>query len=509
MSLGHKTLTGVLWQGLQVLANRAANLLSRLVLAWILVRADFGIVSNAIAVLAIAGVVSDFGAGRLLIRRKKRFEQWVGPAAAFTFASSLLTMAVMMAAAYPLGKWWFNSGPALASMIMVLALDLPLRALMVPARVGLAADLRFKEISRIQIIQGMVMVALSIALAVILPKEQKGWSMILPVPISSLLGVLLFWRAKPVFFWRKLRLGRIKHLLADSVGIAAYNIIAQFIYIGDNLALGHYRGDDIMGQYAMAYTLAVQMVNLVGNSLSMVLFPALASVKDDKPQLRAAWMKAMRILGFVAFPACLIQIPLADPVIRLVLSKAWEPAIPMVQALSFGVAIRAAGVLVEPLMFAAGRIQLMILIGLIQAMGVVVAATFGAKFFPENPGLAVAVGVAIAYTLFYSVALAFCASEIGLPWWRPLAVLAKPFICACVAVGAAWALALVPWPPLRVELHGANRDLGLLLEALAMFAVAVGLYFVLARTFMREDMADLLRRLKGAKGSPQAQVAAV
>ena len=509
MSLGHKTLTGLLWQSLQVLANRAANLVSRLVLAYLVSPADFGVVAQAVSILAIAAVVSDFGAGRLLIRRKKRFHQWVGPAAAFTFLSSFGVMALMMATAPVLANHWFHS-PDVLWMLVILALDLPLRALMVPARVGLQADMRFCDISRIQIIQGLFMVAASIGLAAWLPAGQKVWSMIWSVPVTSLLGVVLFWRVKPIAFWRKLRPGRIKHLLKDSAGIAVYNILIQFVYYGDNLMLGRFQhSKEPLGQYNMAYTLAVQMVNLVANSLSMVLFPALASVKDDKPKLRAAWMKAIKMLGFTAFPACLIQIPLADPVMRLVLEEKWAPAIPMMQALSLGVAVRAVGILVEPLMFAAGRMRLVIAIGLMQAFCVVVAAAIGANFWPESQaGLAVAMGVSIAYTMMYTLAIALCAHEVGLPWWRPLAVLAKPFLCACFAVGAAWALALGPWPVLRVTWHGWGRDLGLLLEATAMALVAIGLYFALARAFMREEMNDLLRRFKGVKNGPPAPVAA-
>ena len=46
MSLGHKTFTGILWQGTQVLATRAANLISRLVLAYLVAPADFGVVAS-------------------------------------------------------------------------------------------------------------------------------------------------------------------------------------------------------------------------------------------------------------------------------------------------------------------------------------------------------------------------------------------------------------------------------------------------------------------------------
>ncbi len=514
MSLGQKTLTGVLWQGLQVLITRAANLVCQLVLTYLLVPQDFGVVTAAISVLAIAAVASDFGTGRLLVRRKKRFDQWVGPAAAFTLGSSLLIAGVLAALAWPLAHMWFHA-PEVTWMIVVLAIDLPLRALMVPSRVGLQVDMRFRELSRVQIIQGVFMVACAITLAAALPKGQRAWSMIWPAPLTSLLGVVLFWRIKPVAFWEKLRLGRIKHLLADSAGIALYSIVAQFIYYGDNLMLGRFQeSKEPLGQYRMAYTLAVQMVNLVANSLSMVLFPALASVKHDKAKLQAAWLNAMRLLGLVAFPACLIQIPLADPVIRLVLPANWVSIIPMVQALSFGVAVRAAGVLVEPLMFAAGRLRLMLVIGVLQAASVLVAAAIGANYFDAtHAGLAVAVGVAIAYVLMYTYAIILCAREVNLPWWRPLAVLAKPFVGACLACGAAWSLARVPWPhwPVGFTWRGRpySRDLGLLLECTAMAALAGGLYFALARRFMRAEMNDLLRRIRGVRGGPKAAVAVV
>jgi PST family polysaccharide transporter len=62
-----------------------------------------------------------------------------------------------------------------------------------------------------------------------------------------------------------------------------------------------------------------------------VLFPALSRVQDDPERFARAAERALNRIATVLYPAALLLLAGADPIVRLVYGEAWVPAIPAVQ----------------------------------------------------------------------------------------------------------------------------------------------------------------------------------
>ncbi|PYM36666.1 MAG: hypothetical protein DME15_03180 [Candidatus Rokuibacteriota bacterium] len=59
-----------------------------------------------------------------------------------------------------------------------------------------------------------------------------------------------------------------------------------------------------------------------------VLFPALSRVQDDRERFGLATERALNRIATVLYPAALLLLAGADPIVRLVYGEAWAPAIP-------------------------------------------------------------------------------------------------------------------------------------------------------------------------------------
>ena len=70
---------------------------------------------------------------------------------------------------------------------------------------------------------------------------------------------------------------------------------------GDNLIVGKMMSADALGYYSNAYQLMVAPVNLIGQSLNIVLFPALASVQTDLARVKNAYYKSIQLVAYASF----------------------------------------------------------------------------------------------------------------------------------------------------------------------------------------------------------------
>lgn len=495
VSLGRRTLFGVLWQGMQVLCNRGLNLVGQILLARLFLGpAERGQVALAISVLAIFGVIGDFGVGRFLVRRRAgRLHAWEGVGSRLMLACGFLA-ALSMAAFAPLADRIWPGNPGLHWMVLVLALDLPLRALMVPMRARLQAGMRFRALSIIQILQGVLMVGGSLGLAA---AGFGAWALIWPVPAASLAGVLMLAMAAGWPLGRRSRAGQWRLMLPDALSVLGYALCLQVIYTGDNFMVGRIGGPEALGLYAMAYTVAVQAVNLVSGSLTTVLFPAFTQLRHEPERLKAAYASTVRMLALAALPLCLLPIPIAGPLVALLLKKPeWQGCVPALQVLALGVSFRALGLLIDPLLMAAGSTRRLLGIGIFKAALVLAGAGLGCWLGGRSggdPAFGAAIGVALAYALGYSVGLADAMRSLRLPAGPFLRAVLPPALASGAAVAAAWGTG---------RLFPAGLGGSALLGQLAAMVGAGGVaYLGLMLLFARATLREFVSRFRGRRAA--------
>src|SRR5262249_3456274 len=138
---------------------------------------------------------------------------------------------------------------------------------------------------------------------------------------------------------RSPQLRKWRFVAGESVKLIIAGFFLHACVQGGAFALGvFHHSDAVIGMYAFAFAISLQIAHLLTHNLASVLFPALSRLGAEPVRQRAAFYRAVRLLLLVGVPMAFIQAAMAEPALRLLFGDKWSGAILPLQLLSFGMA---------------------------------------------------------------------------------------------------------------------------------------------------------------------------
>lgn len=434
--VGQQAARGFIWTLLQTLGSKTVNVASQIVLAWLLEPAHFGLVSMAYTVSSLANVIQQAGLREVLIQRQDHAQRWSNPAFWMALGFGALASAVMVAAA-PLAASAYGA-PQVKGMVWILATWPPLNALANVPLAHLQASLRFRLVTLITFGASSFQWVLTIFFALL---GFGAYSFVLPWPLVGIARLAALWIAArpPIRLnpqWRRWR-----YLLTGSLLVLGADACGTLIKQGDYIVLSLFHEDTVVGQYYFAFTLAIQALVIFSFNLQGILLPALSTLQNDPARQRQAFLSACRLLLLLGIPACLLQAALAEPLMLAIFKPKWAPAIPVVQILSVGMALRLAGWPSQSLLQAQGRFRLYLGINAVGVSLFMLLVTLAARTSPAHAAHAVALAATAYFALEGPLNLFLAIRPAGGKWRDVGGVYAPPLLAAALAAGLAVFLA--------------------------------------------------------------------
>ncbi len=385
-------LRGLVSSFAQSAVQRLVSFGSQLVLASLLMPADFGLIGLAGSIAGIVQAVTDFGVEDVLLRRHRRFDLWSGPALRVMLV--LLTAAgLTIAASAPLLARAYHA-PALTGLLLVIAVSTPLPALSALAGVRFRAELRFGFLAAWASGETIVGALLTILFA---SRGLGAYSFVLPPAILALARAVAWNLGRPRGIGRVTR-RRSRTLWRCLVGTSSYTLGAKFCWAllgqGDYAVLGFVAGHAAVGLYWFAFRLAAQPLYVFAGNLSSILFPTLVAIGNDRERQGRAALRAARLLSACVIPAALIQAAVAGPLVDRFFAARWSGSVPMIQLLSIGLGFDAVSWIAAALMSARGEFRTLFLRMLVYTPLFLLMVSCGAR-------LGGAIGTAAAVALYY------------------------------------------------------------------------------------------------------------
>ena len=121
-------------------------------------------------------------------------------------------------------------------------------------------------------------------------------------------------------------------------------------YFGDNsdyLIMGRFWPPVAFGQYYFAFERARQPFYLIISQVGGVVYPAFSRVQHDLDRIRRAYLRGTRLLWLATFPAYVLLIGLAEPLVPWVFGQQWRPSVPAFQAFAAFCFVQTFGALVS------------------------------------------------------------------------------------------------------------------------------------------------------------------
>ncbi len=325
MTLGRQIRSGVFWVALANVIIRVLGLITRLVLAVLLTREDFGLIAGANLYVDALQLIREAGFGSALIyfRGRTGEEEEQAEHTAFWF---VLGTAVVM---YLLTLWIAplavsfarDPNPLIAPVLQVLGLNLIIGALARVPMVRLTKEMDFRRRAVPEIASNLVHVAISLPLAAL---GWGVWSLVFGRlgATTSMVGLswwITGWRPRWVFVPRLAR-----ELFAYGKHIMGSQLLILGITNVDDLFVIRLLGWGPEGVYDNAYRLSNLPATQITGVVNQVMFPALAKVREDRSLFRRVYFQALAYVSLLAVPIAGGTILFATDVVALIGPDKWR-----------------------------------------------------------------------------------------------------------------------------------------------------------------------------------------
>jgi len=351
-SLAGRMMKGSAWITGARAAINAIGFISTIVLARLLVPADFGLVALGTTILAIITAVTDMSLSQALVQHRAPSDDHFHTAWTLNAIRGLLLAGIMCLAGRPLALLYGE--PRLEMLIYALAFSVLISGFSNPRTVILSKQLIFWQDFLLSVSERLVSVVVAISIALYF---RTYWALVAGAVAGQAAMLILSYLILP--FRPRVVFRHARELWSFSIWLTLGQAMNTINWRFDQLLIGQFLGRTTLGYYAVGDNLAQMPTREAITPLTHTLFPALSRIADEPHRLRAGYQRAQSIVTAVALPVGVGFALLAHPLVLAAMGAKWLPAVPIIQALSAVFALQTLGSLVQPLGMAKGETKLL------------------------------------------------------------------------------------------------------------------------------------------------------
>ena len=432
-----------MWMVLFKLADRSLGLISVVVLARLLVPADFGLVAMAMAIIAFIDVATTFSFDVALIQKPHPTRTHYDTAWTLNIAVGVGCALVIAALAYPAAL--FYSEPRLTAVMLVLAGSWLLQGFENIGAVNFRREMNFAREFKFMASKRIVgfVVVLSLALAL-----ESYWALIAGTVVSRFAGVLLSYAMQP--FRPRFSLAASKELFSFSSWLLLNNILLATLANIPRFFIGRVYGPRALGLFTIGHEIAFLPATELVAPINRAVLPGYSRMAEDPQILREGFIDVISMILIIALPASLGLAAIADPLVKVLLGDKWLDAIPVIQVLAFCGAIGAMQSNNFSAYIALGKQRVAALIMGTQLIAVVplmivLGTEFGIVGVAYAELIATLAGLSVSYPVLFKT-LKISVRGYGARIWRPFLAAAAMgfFVLALVRTTIEGAIELAP-----------------------------------------------------------------
>jgi O-antigen/teichoic acid export membrane protein len=343
------------------LLDRGVGLISTLILARLLLPADFGLVAMAITVTGLLETLTQFGFESALIRKatveKKDYDTaWT----LYVILGLALGIAIAVAAS-PAAAFYHT--PDVAPILYVLAIAPVLSGFENIGIVDFRRRLEFHWDFTFQASKRLAGALVTIPLAFY---WHSYWALIAGMLTSRLVGLGLSHAMSP--HRMSLSLATAREILGFSMWLLLHNLLFFLRVRSASLFLGRFHGPTSVGGFTMAADIASLPNTELVMPLDRALLPSYSTLTQQADRLQSAFIRVLALIALVSIPASAGLAAVADLAVPILLGPQWTEIVPAMKILAlFGVTI-ALQMNCGAILVALGKPRLQAGISLIQVM---------------------------------------------------------------------------------------------------------------------------------------------
>lgn len=477
-----RMVSAVAWTAVEKWSGRLLSFAVFALLTRLLDPANFGLFSLASAVVAVLSVFVDSGFSKAIVQRASLSRVDTSTTFWSSVVLSVVIYLLVLVTAVPLGT--LLGDPALAPVLRVAGLVVPLSALSRTTAALLERELRFRPLAVRQLIGNVAGAAVAVPLAL---HGAGVWTLVGQVLVAALVSTVLLWLLTD---WRpswEFSRDSLRSMLSFGVHTLGIDLLAALQANLDKIVVGALFDARTLGYYFVAQRATGVVLELATSVLGRVSLSVMSRVQSDRERLNRALRQLTLASSVVALPTFAMLAVFADDLLPLLVGDGWSRSVPLFQVLTLSSALAAVMFFDVNALTAVGRpavaLRLSILLNVVGVGLVLLAAPLGT--------VAVAWSRSLRLLVLWPARLWALRRYAGIDVTRYVGLVGRVVVGLVPAVALALALARLPWGPA----HGVAWTLAV--AAVSTVVYLASTWWVLGRAdraALRAFVASLRRR---------------
>lgn len=328
MNLREKTISGILWTFGQQFGVQLINFIVQIILARLLLPAEFGLIAMLTVFIGIGNSLVDNGLTSSLIRTPDADQRDYSTVFFVNLFSSIIIYLTLFVTAPFIAE--FYKQDILTYIIRVYTLSFIIQAFMAVQTTRLTKQMNFKIQMSMQIPSVIVGGCVGIVMAYM---NYGVWSLVGMNLTQSFLFTLQHWIRTGWYPDFVIDWFRLKHHIQFGYKLTISGVLSAIFANIYNLVIGKYFSAAQLGFYSRADSLQMFPVQNISTALNKVTYPMFASIQHDTGKLKIVYKKIMQQVIFWLTPLMILLAIVAEPLFRFLLTEKWLPAVPYFQIL--------------------------------------------------------------------------------------------------------------------------------------------------------------------------------
>ena len=321
-----KLVTGLAWTYAERILAQMISLIVTIVLARIISPDEYGIIAIVSIFINIADTFAISGLGNALIQKKEADHLDFSSVFYFNTVFSLFLYIVLFFAAKPIA--FFYNNVTLIPVLRIMSIRIPIAAINSVQQAYVSRRMEFKRFFWATLFGTLVSAIIGIMMAY---KGFGVWSLVSQYMSNTIIDTIVLWcvvRWRPRWEYSWTRMGALFSygwkVLATSLLITVYGNI-QDLVIGKKFSTEDLAYSNKGRQFPNL------IASNVNTSISKVLFPAMSSVQDERPKIKALTRKSISMGTYILSPILVGLAAISESFVSIFLTEKWLPCVPYLQ----------------------------------------------------------------------------------------------------------------------------------------------------------------------------------
>lgn len=321
-----RVLSSLLWKFMERGGTHAIQFIVQIILARLLLPADYGIIALVVIFTSIAAVFVQSGLNSALIQKKDADEMDFTSVFYLSLSLALIIYILLFLVAPSIAK--FYAIPQITPVFRVLSITLFFGAVNSIQNAVIARNLQFKKL----FFSSTGAILVSGAVGIYMAYTGYGaWALVGQQISNQFLVTLILWftvkwRPRLLFSIR-----RVKSLFSYGWKLLLSELIYTVYRELRSLIIGKMYAPAMLGFYDRGKQFPSLIISNIDGSIQSVMFPILSGEQDNRPRVKDITRRAIVTSSFVVFPAMVGLAIIAEPLVKLLLTDKWLPAVPFLQ----------------------------------------------------------------------------------------------------------------------------------------------------------------------------------